>query len=747
MRAAGRPMATFEVETEEGVVESGSPRSLSHSPAPQPDDDSSDDSTDEEEAGKPHPFPVCVQDMDPEMRRLLRLQFKGFRKHMVRAIERNMLDDLYSLKVLFQSQIYGPFLQGMPFKPILKPAKIEEEVEPEPEPEARAPWIDKYLIPCRIAEEIIKQGWFQLAMVLAIVVAGLLVGAETYIVCGYESCRGDAYITRTQCMSNATVDTCEAAGCCFDHTAPTDVYAAIVNATGNSSAAAAAAAVNCFTRGSAPECYTGPSAQSALDWFKFVNALILLVFTAEVILKILSFKLKPWRYWMDAWNVFDFIIVGACYVPGGDQLAFLRLLRLMRLLKVLHFIEELQIILKGLANGMESITYILLLLLLIFYLFAICSVIAFGDNDPVHFGSLHIAMVTLFRMSTMEDWTDVMYINMFGCMKYGYLGSSYCYDERYCAEPQEQMCESDVEKNSIAYTGLGMPVAIFFVIFIVISGLVVMSLFIGVITTSMVEATETAKTTRKEEKQKSARDAILAEFATDVKGEAKTSASLTASRRNLAELDVEISHAKEEAGCMRQYLAMGVAIKKVTDTSVFANFIIGCILAAAAIIGAQTYQDLAERHETLFWTLDQFILIVFTLEVILKIVGLGREWYNYFKEGWNLFDFFVVAMCFMPFGGAAVSVLRLLRLLRVLKLFNNIKELQIILSGLAKGMSSVSYIGLLLFLLFYVFGIVALMFFRCAATPLGRVALTSRWDLFVPLPLAGLRRAIRVNSF
>ena len=50
-------------------------------------------------------------------------------------------------------------------------------------------------------------------------------------------------------------------------------------------------------------------------------------------------------------------------------------------------------------------------------------------------------------------------------------------------------------------------------------------------------------------------------------------------------------------------------------------------------------------------------------------------------------------------------------------LANNIKELQIILSGLAKGMSSVSYIGLLMFLLFYVFGIVALMFFRCEPPP------------------------------
>jgi hypothetical protein len=338
----------------------------------------------------------------------------------------------------------------------------------------------------------------------------------------------------------------------------------------------------------------------------------------------------------------------------------------------------------------------------------------FAENDPVEFKDLDTAMVTLFRISTMEDWTDVMYINMYGCMKYGYLGSSYCYDERYCPEPQAQMCESDVEKNPIAYTGHGMAVAAFFVIFIVVSGLVVMSLFIGVITTSMVEAADTERENSKDQKQKDARKAILDEIAEKLSQ--STGLTGSASRRNMAALDVDITHTEEaaESGCMSNYLALGAAVKKVIDTSVFANFIIGCILAAAAIIGAQTYQDLAARHEMLFTTLDTFILIVFTFEVILKIVALGKVWFNYFKEGWNLFDFFVVAMCYMPFGGSAVAVLRLLRLLRVLKLFNNIKELQIILSGLGQGMSSVSYIGLLLFLLFYVFGIVALMFFRCA---------------------------------
>ena len=58
--------------------------------------------------------------------------------------------------------------------------------------------------------------------------------------------------------------------------------------------------------------------------------------------------------------------------------------------------------------------------LFFFYLFAIVGVTNFGTNDPWHFGSLHVAFLTLFRMSTLEDWTDIMYINMYGCVEYGY---------------------------------------------------------------------------------------------------------------------------------------------------------------------------------------------------------------------------------------------------------------------------------------------------------------------------------------
>ena len=57
-----------------------------------------------------------------------------------------------------------------------------------------------------------------------------------------------------------------------------------------------------------------------------------------------------------------------------------------------------------------------MLMALIFYLYAIAGIIFFRDNDYWHWKDMGTAFNTLWRMSTLEDWTDVMYINIYGCM-------------------------------------------------------------------------------------------------------------------------------------------------------------------------------------------------------------------------------------------------------------------------------------------------------------------------------------------
>ena len=100
---------------------------------------------------------------------------------------------------------------------------------------------------------------------------------------------------------------------------------------------------------------------------------------------------------------------------GSGGVVVLRLLRLARVVKIINKIPKLKMIIMGLVGGLKSIGYILLLLGLVFYMFAILGFFFFARNDPYHFGRLTSALLTLWRASTLEDWTDIMYIGIWGC--------------------------------------------------------------------------------------------------------------------------------------------------------------------------------------------------------------------------------------------------------------------------------------------------------------------------------------------
>jgi voltage-gated sodium channel len=142
------------------------------------------------------------------------------------------------------------------------------------------------------------------------------------------------------------------------------------------------------------------------------------MFSLECLFKILSEGRKPFRYFFGPdkmWNNFDFWIVFACWLPFESNISLLRLLRLLRLLKLVDKVKQLHVIVMGLVKGIAGVSYIFLLMMLIFYLFAVMGVALFRENDPFHFGSLGVSMLSLFRAATLEDWADIMFINWFGC--------------------------------------------------------------------------------------------------------------------------------------------------------------------------------------------------------------------------------------------------------------------------------------------------------------------------------------------
>jgi voltage-gated sodium channel len=202
-----------------------------------------------------------------------------------------------------------------------------------------------------------------------------------------------------------------------------------------------------------------------------VDVAVLLVFIFEIAIKFLAEGKHPWQYFQDSWNVFDFCVVLFSFLPipgdAGFAVTAFRLLRLLRVLKLVKALPKLRILVIGLISSFTSVGYVSLLLLLTFYFFACSGVVFFGKNDPVFMGNLFTAMLTLFRCATLEDWTDVMYINMYGCEKYGYEGM-----EHLCTYSEAS------PMMSVAY----------FCSFIVIASMMVMNLFIGIIASSVEEA-------------------------------------------------------------------------------------------------------------------------------------------------------------------------------------------------------------------------------------------------------------------
>ena len=220
----------------------------------------------------------------------------------------------------------------------------------------------------------------------------------------------------------------------------------------------------------------------------YADVVINWIFTVEVLVKLLGEDWHPWTYFYDNWNKFDFVIVFCSWLPlllgllGGSgggglgALKLLRLLRLFRIMRVIKFLPELKVIIEALMVGMESIGFIALIMFVAFSLFAVAGMILFASNDPFHFGLLHRALLTLFRVSTFEDWTDVMYINVYGCSRWGYNDDD--------TVPLSQACNKDAFHKGVP----NWLYALYFIAFIIFGSLVLLTLFVGVVTTSMEEA-------------------------------------------------------------------------------------------------------------------------------------------------------------------------------------------------------------------------------------------------------------------
>ena len=138
-----------------------------------------------------------------------------------------------------------------------------------------------------------------------------------------------------------------------------------------------------------------------------------------------------------------------------------------------------------------------------------------------------------------------------------------------------------------------------------------------------------------------------------------------------------------------------------------------CIILNTAVLSMDRYPLGNEEESEILSYVNMFFNIVFTLEVIIKMIGLGLR--RYVKNFENLFDFIVVAMSWVELvigteGGSSLGALRAIRLFRVFKLFKS-GDLRILMDSIVFTISTIGPYTILLCLFLYVFALMGMNFF------------------------------------
>jgi voltage-gated sodium channel len=136
------------------------------------------------------------------------------------------------------------------------------------------------------------------------------------------------------------------------------------------------------------------------------------------------------------------------------------------------------------------------------------------------------------------------------------------------------------------------------------------------------------------------------------------------------------------------------------------------IVVNAVILGLETYEDVDRRIGDELGLANDVILGIFVVELAIRITAHGRRPRDYFKSGWNVFDFVVVAASFAPGIRENVTLLRIARLLRVVRAVRLLPDLRVLTVAVGRSIPGVASLAVITLLLVYVYGMVGWLIFR-----------------------------------
>ena len=446
-----------------------------------------------------------------------------------------------------------------------------------------------------------------------------------------------------------------------------------------------------------------PPGSVKLDISDWMDTGFTVLFTVEMLMKSVSMGvvLDKGTYLREGWNVVDCFIVTFSLIDlsvSSINIPIIKVFRLLRVLRPLRFISHnvsMRIIVSALLESMSVLAHVTVVMLIVWLIFAILGVSLFAGkmytcsiptittraeceyyagtwvNAPYHFDDVIHALVTLFDLTSPENWNDTMYRAI------------------------------DTVNKEVAMSANSSPVSgYFFVVFIIVSNFFFLNLFLGV----MFDKFEKAK-----RENTSISEMLL----------------LPDQYRWVEMMKLVIKTKQKVDTVVVDVGQFRTAVCTLVGHWAFNAFIMACIICNMVVMG-MAYDEAAQEYSTTLEDLNYSFTAVFAVEATLKITGLGL---SYFKDRWNQFDFFVVTMSLlditlsntlfsagtnkmMTVGPQLARTLRVLRVSRMLRLIKSLQIMDDLIGMLALSLPAMVNVLTLLALVFVMYGVLGVFLFH-----------------------------------
>ena len=150
-------------------------------------------------------------------------------------------------------------------------------------------------------------------------------------------------------------------------------------------------------------------------------------------------------------------------------------------------------------------------------------------------------------------------------------------------------------------------------------------------------------------------------------------------------------------------------LTRVVYSQPFELGIAGIILLNAVALALLTIPGIDGATRESLVRFDEIALWIFVCELIVRVISYGRKPWEFFKTGWNIFDFIIIGLS--PFLANQTLILRLLRIFRLIRIFRFLPEVRILTRSITRSLPPLMSMSVLIFLALFIYGMAGVYLF------------------------------------